>query len=148
MLPWEKLQKNLNKLKNGGLDSIIKTAIENNSRKVTKLNTDDQLFDKGVDSSGSKISPAYSRTTVSIKNRKGQPTNRVTLKDTGSFHKSFKVDTKKESFKIDATDSKRDKLVKKYSSSGENIFGLTDFSLVKLSHELSKEVLTSIKMKI
>ncbi len=61
---------------------------------IIKLNTKDQLFKKGIDSTGKslkEIGGDYSPFTKKRKSAKGQPTNRVTLKDTGKFHKSFGV---------------------------------------------------------
>ena len=61
---------------------------------IIGLNTKDQLFEKGIDATGKslkEIGGDYSPFTKKIKSRKGQPTDRVTLKDTGVFHKSFGV---------------------------------------------------------
>ena len=48
-----------------------------------------QIF-AGQKSDGSIIRPAYSPATVRLKIRKGQPDDRVTLKDKGDFYKSIK----------------------------------------------------------
>ena len=63
----------------------------------------------------------YSPVTISIKQKKGQPTNRVTLRDTEAFHKSFFVYADNKAVWFKATDKKAQKLYDKY---GE-IFGLT-----------------------
>ena len=62
---------------------------------IIYFNTTDQLFLKGEDSLGRKledIGGGYSFYTISVKLEKGQPTDRVTLKDTGDFHGSFRVE--------------------------------------------------------
>jgi hypothetical protein len=59
---------------------------------------------------------------VQLKNEKNQPTDRVTLRDTGDFHKSIKVDADRTYFEIYATDWKTDDLKEKY---GDEILGLT-----------------------
>lgn len=62
---------------------------------IIYFNTTDQLFLKGEDSLGRKledIGGGYSPYTISVKLEKGQPTDRVTLKDTGHFHDSFRVE--------------------------------------------------------
>lgn len=56
---------------------------------IIELNTQYQLFQLGVNSEGEKLGD-YSSYTKILKERKGQPTDRVTLKDTGEFYKSFK----------------------------------------------------------
>jgi hypothetical protein len=52
------------------------------------LNRIDQLFNTGEDSNENAL-PSYSANTVAIKARKGQPTDRTTLKDTGEFYNTF-----------------------------------------------------------
>ena len=142
---WDKLVKNLKRLKNGGIDDVARKLIVSNKKEVTDLNTKKQLFDKGINSDGTEVEPEYKKTTISIKERKGQPTNRVTLKDTGSFHKKFYVDSKKKSFTLDSKDSKRDDLVDKY---GERIFGLTQKSRSSLSRTLKKDLVKRVKNKL
>jgi hypothetical protein len=62
--------------------------------KIIELNTLKQLYDKGEDSTGDSIGEYSNATifgTVNFKGKiqKGQPYDRVTLKDTGDFYKSF-----------------------------------------------------------
>ena len=61
---------------------------------IIYLNTIDQLFEKGEDKLGrtlESVGGGYSPYTIQAKIEKGQPTDRVTLKDTGAFYESFKV---------------------------------------------------------
>lgn len=96
---------------------------------IVSLNTQDQLFNKGIRSDGSDITPPYSAYTISLKQAKGQPTDRVTLKDTGEFYDSFVafVDGSKDII-IDSNPIKVDEqgfetnLLEKY---GERVEGLT-----------------------
>jgi hypothetical protein len=61
------------------------------------------------------------------KRKKGQPTDRVTLKDTGDFYSSFQVLPFKGGFIIDADPIKEDtNLFDRY---GEDILGLNDENL-------------------
>jgi len=76
---------------------------------VIKLNTEglpsSQLYELGEDSTGRKledIGGSYSPYTVKEKLRKGQPIDRVTLKDTGDFYATFKVIPFKGGFTIEA----------------------------------------------
>ncbi len=88
---------------------ITKTAAL--KKLVISLNTEgtptSQLFIKGEDSLGNKLKGQtivtdgeYSPLTKSIKQAKGQPTDRVTLKDTGEFYLSFDVIPYKGGFEI------------------------------------------------
>jgi len=65
---------------------------------VITLNTEglptSQLFELGEDSEGKtleSIGGGYSPFTIQEKSRKNQPTDRVTLKDTGEFYRTFDV---------------------------------------------------------
>lgn len=95
------------------------------------LNTDEQLFLKGVDSKGESLG-TYTAFTKRAKQAKNQPSNRVTLKDEGDFYRGFTLEGKRFPFSIDSTDEKRDKLVDKY---GEDIFGITPDNTSKYAKE-------------
>lgn len=94
------------------LESLAKAIAETNA---------DQLF-AGLRADDSEIEPAYKPFTIAIKKEKQQPTDRVTLKDTGEFHRSIFVKFTKDTIIIDSDNDLRDKLVEKY---GAAIFGLT-----------------------
>lgn len=94
------------------LESLAKAIAETNA---------DQMF-AGLRADDTDIEPAYKPFTIAIKKEKGQPTDRVTLKDTGEFHRSIFVKFEGDKIIIDSDNDLRDKLVKKY---GATIFGLT-----------------------
>lgn len=104
--------------------TYVRSVVERNAREIEMLNANDQLYDRGVNSQGTEIMSyrPYSAATVRMKQRKGQPYSRVTLRDTGDFHRSFTVEAGSESFIITATDRKTQWLVKRY---GREVFGLT-----------------------
>lgn len=79
-----------------------------------------QLF-TGTDSDDKSIRPPYTDRTVAIKKTKGQPTDRVTLKDTGAFYKGIFVEVRESTFVTDSIDEKAGDLIDKY---GKRIFGL------------------------
>lgn len=82
-----KLLKNFQKLNTQ--DILIKIYTPDKFEKeVLDKNRIDQLYNEGVDSDGIVL-PAYAASTVERKRRKGQPTDRVTLKDTGEFYGTF-----------------------------------------------------------
>jgi len=104
--------------------NMISEIIENNDAEIIEWNSEEQLFEKGITANGVSIATfaPYSPVTVEIKQGKGQPTDRVTLRDTGDFHNSFFLDIDKEKFEIYASDWKTRTLTDLY---GEDIFGLT-----------------------
>ncbi len=78
-----------------------------------------QQMRAGKLSTGADIKPRYARRTIFIKIKKGQPYDRVTLKDTGDFYKGVFIDVRDRTFVVDSTDWKSYKLMLKYS---KNIF--------------------------
>ena len=116
-----------------------------NEAQICELNSEQQLYDYGVNALGVDISDyqPYAPLTIGIKRSKGQPSDRVTLRDNGDFHGSFFVKFGSDGLAMDTTDSKRDKLVRKY---GKQIFGLTPESKTYVSNEILKpELLDEIK---
>ena len=114
-------------------------------RYILRSNTEEQLYRRGQDSDGNELFPPYTPFTVQIKQAKGQPTDRVTLFDTGVFHASFFIDWKPTEFEIYARDSKTPKLAGKY---GPEIFGLDDNSLQDLIDNLRDPVIENIREAI
>lgn len=98
----------------------VKESIFDTGEDVADFNRK-QLFE-GIRSTGSEIKPAYAPLTVLIKDQKGQPTDRVTLKDTGDFYESIGINVESDLLEISASDEKTDDLIKKY---GNRILGLT-----------------------
>lgn len=112
---------------------------------ILEMNTDAQLYDKGVDSMGKPVQPKYTPFTVSLKMLKGQPTGRVTLRDEGDFYESFEILWLRTAFLLTATNWKTQKLVSKY---GAAIFGLTTESVGELTDMLREPVLNDLKQTI
>jgi len=110
------------------LPEMVGELIEENAAMVEDLQT--AQLEAGIDSEGEKITPAYSVNTVAIKKAKGQPHDRVTLKDTGAFHRAmFLSGGQAGQFSVGNSDPKAAKLEDKY---GPEIFGLTDGSKQEL----------------
>jgi len=120
---------------------------------IVTLNTEDQLFKKGEDALGNEITPEYTPFTVELKQAKGQPTDRVTLKDTGDFYKSFlaHVDNSgdiiisADPIKIDEQTGLETNLTIKY---GREIIGLNQHSLDILNEKIILPAQKYIKEKI
>jgi len=123
------------------LDSIIKLDIDEialdiartseHKRIVITLNTEglptSQLYSLGEDSEGKtleSIGGGYSPFTQQIKGGKGQPTDRVTLKDTGEFYRTFDVIPFKGGFNIVADTLKDDNDLE--DRWGDDIVGLNE----------------------
>lgn len=103
----------------------IEKALRDEENFILELNTDEQLY-KGISRDGAKISPDYTPYTISVKQSKGQPTNRVTLKDEGKFYGSFYIEFSETGFEIKAGDVKYLSLSYKY---GDNLLGLSNENL-------------------
>jgi hypothetical protein len=135
----DQLQKRLSKF---DFEKELLRIVQENDNVAIDLNTDSQLFDKGIDSRGNLLPGPYAPFTIDIKGLKGQPTDRITLRDTGDFHDSFFMDAGSFPIKIDASDSKTSELK---SDWGEDIFGLTDESLEEFRKHILPEIRDSIK---
>lgn len=110
---------------------IIQNIIWDNEAYIVDLNAEEQLFEQGINRLGVEISDyaPYSPVTIAIKEAKGQPTNRVTLRDEGDFESSLFLEVGDKQFKIKAADFKTEDLIKKY---GRQILGLTDENIAIL----------------
>lgn len=116
------------------LYDCMRVTVVENEHIIADMNAKIQLYEKGVNRLGERLDSyrPYSPITIRVKLAKGQPTNRVTLRDEGDFHASFRVIANNISFFIDATDIKTEDLIAKY---GEQILGLTDENLYELVWE-------------
>lgn len=104
-------------------EEVLLSALKRSERVLIELNQSQLLA--GEYSTGEDIRPEYSPITVKIKEAKGQPSDRVTLKDKGDFYQSFFVTTDRFPVMFLATDEKTRSLIQKY---GEIIFGLSNQS--------------------
>ena len=118
---------------NEGLVSgmYIQRIIMDNEAYIVDLNAQDQLYEEGINRLGVSIMDyaPYRPLTIAIKEQKGQPTNRVTLRDTGDFESSFYLEVNDKQFEVKASDWKTEALIKKY---GRQILGLTDENISSL----------------
>jgi hypothetical protein len=130
------------------LPMYLEDIIHDKEDVIVSAIADDQLYRRGINGRGEKIMSymPYTAKTIQNKKRKGQPTTRVTLRDTGAFHKSMFVVFDSEGFYITASDEKTEELIKKY---GEEIFRLTDknFTRIVRSH-IRKELVKRLKRAI
>lgn len=104
---------------------LIQSIILENEYVITDMNSEDQLYEQGINRLGVNIIDyaPYSPLTIEIKKEKGQPYNRVTLRDEGDFEHSFYVEADTQQFTIKAADWKTEDLIQRY---GRQILGLTE----------------------
>tara|TARA_B100001287_G_C22686610_1_gene534240 strand:+ start:15205 stop:15678 length:474 start_codon:yes stop_codon:yes gene_type:complete len=135
------------------IDNLMVSVVGRNKQildLIVKLNTENQLFEKGIRSDGTEIEPFYSPFTVELKQSRGQRTDHVTLKDTGDFYNSFVafVDSSKDiiiqsnPIKIDESTGFETNLIFKY---GEKIEGLTQENINILNQKLLVPIQKYIK---
>ena len=127
------------------LPSLLKDIIEDKEEVIISAIADDQLYRRGINGYGEKIMDyaPYKPRTIALKLKKGQPTTRVTLRDTGAFHRAMYLVFDSEGFYVSSADRKTPDLVAKY---GDSIFRLTDsnFNRILRSH-IRKELVRRIK---
>lgn len=100
-----------NNLKRLDYSKILNNILKDEAvqKYILDLNREKQLFKDGINILGEKLrsdlarfGQVYSNNTINIKTEKGQPTNRVTLKDTGEFYSTFFLKTNPFDFTIEA----------------------------------------------
>jgi hypothetical protein len=125
-------------------DKIILNLVSEYDDFVIGLNQA-QLYDDGIRNDGSQITPPYAISTLRIKRKKRQPTDRVTLKDTGDFYDSFYIELGSNSFLINARDSITNILKGRYK---DEILGLTEESKDELSQFLKGKLIEQLRNEL
>jgi len=139
------LAQSVKKVKAFDFEKAILKVVKDNDNIAIDLNTDNQLFDKGIDSTGSLLPGPYAPMTIEIKSILGQPIDRITLRDTGDFHDGFFMDASKFPLVIDSSDSKTSELKSEW---GEDIFGLTDESQTEFNEQILPGIQDSLRKGI
>jgi hypothetical protein len=124
-------------------EEVVK-EVQRNEDFALFLVTDEQLF-QGFDSEGKRISPPYTAFTRTIKRQKRQPTNRVTLLDTGVFYDSMFLLYGDKDFRVINIDEKSQKLRQKY---GTDILGLNERSRDLLAQKIKPGLIEEFKTAI
>lgn len=128
------------KVRSFNFNKAILIVVKDNEAYMLDLNTDEQLFKKGIDSLGQELAEYRSSDYAALK-RILNPSGATDLKLEGDFHESFFIDAKAFPIIIDARDGKTPGLVKKY---GEDLFGLTLQSL----SDFNKHILPDVQLKL
>lgn len=117
---------------------------------IIYLNTQKQLFEKGINANGIKLSDIggdYSHYTVELKKEKGQPIDRITLKDTGDFYNSFVVFLDGQDDFVISADTIKDTtdLIVEW---GKEILGLNEESLILLRQKALPIIINYVEKQI
>ena len=126
----------------------LKNEILQNEDVIREMIAEEQLYEKGIDGLGRVIMSymPYSNRTIIKKQRKGQPFDRVTLRDTGKFHSSLHVEFDDDGFRIISVDNKSKYLLGKY---GKAVINLTDENLaILLKNYIKPSLIEKIKNKM
>lgn len=116
------------------LDGELRDEIIRNKEVILKMITEEQLYNLGIEGRGIEIwsYQPYTASTVKRKRKKGQPYDRVTLKDTGKFYLSLDIQFDDSGFYVTSSDEKANALLEKY---GKTIFRLTNENLKTLLND-------------
>lgn len=147
----ELLARNVLKL---NADNATKQVISNKAIQLeaVRLNTEEQLYQRGVDVQGNKMRSDYARfgrfyanSTIAIKNEKNQPTDRVTLRDTGAMYRSEKPFINGNELWLDMDTIKQGRDL---TDSFGQFVGLDNVSKSKLIEKSKPIVITYIKQTV
>ena len=129
-------------------DTAVK-AFDNESttNMVVELNTEGQLFELGQDESGElleNIGGDYATKTKLYKRQQGQPIDRVTLKDTGEFYRSFRAEVQYNGDIIITANTIKEgeDLQQRW---GKGILGLNKQSKEKLQNEIRDDIIREVR---
>lgn len=98
-------------------------------------------LNEGKRGDNTEITPEYTPFTKRIKQAKGQPSDRVTLKDRGDFWNSIKTSPTDRFVEIYATDYKTNDLLAKY---GDEVLGLNENNIAILQDKFKDYIITKI----
>jgi hypothetical protein len=136
-------------------NKIINQILSNKSFQefIIDLNTEGQLFDKGINSLGVKLSDIgglYSEITITRSRKKGKPKksrSHVDLLDTEVYYKSFVIRLFNDSFDI-VSDPNKDDGTSLFERWGKEIEGLTQESLQIVIDAIREKIIPIIRARI
>ena len=94
---------------------------------VIDIVTEKQLFDRGIDGNLERL-PEYSDSYKRIKIKLGQPSDRTTLRDTGSFYASLEIRAFADRYEISSDVKHETYLIERY---GDDIYKPTNRKLTE-----------------
>lgn len=120
------------------LEKELIAAVDKYDIHIIEMIRDEQLYKYGINGRETELMniKPYTRATIKRKQKRHQPIDRVTLKDTGEFYGSLYVDHDEKGFYVtSADDDKREYLIDLY---GPEIFRLTNENLSRFLKEYVK----------
>lgn len=116
------------------IPEMLKDIIQSKADIIVSTITKEQLYKQGITGTGERIIDfrPYQPSTIARKRKKHQPYRRVTLKDTGKFHRQAYLVCETDGFYITSRSKVTPFLTKKY---GQTIFRLTDQNLTRILNE-------------
>ena len=105
----------------------FKTAIARFGFVMRDFIINKQLFREGIDGKGERL-PGYSRTTIRLKLSKGDPVDRTTLKDEGTFHASIEIDAFDDHFEISSNVPHDRYIIARY---GKDVLKVTEENMIE-----------------
>lgn len=120
------------KIQSFDVNVALKKAVKDNEHIIVDTIAEKQMYEKGIDGRGESIGGGigYAPKTIDYKIAKGQPTDRITLRDTGDFHAGMFVDEGK--MEVSSTDEKTEKLTNDW---GKEILELTKENRAEITDE-------------
>lgn len=120
------------------LHPTLAQVFDANKSVIKNYNTQLQLYDKGINAMNISLRPAYAASTKRYKVKRRQPTDRVTLKDTGDFYSSIEIIAEADRLIIETDIEYGRFLVSRY---GKDILGITNMNLTDFYNKYIKEEL-------
>lgn len=122
------------------IEALMDEVVKESRVQESMIDLNQEQLQDGIDALGQTIvtiggSP-YRPMTVIIKRAKGQPTNKVTLYDTGEFYDTFKVRFVHGGYEITADFAKGNDSILDNFSSQYDFLGLTDETLAEFVYEI------------
>lgn len=139
------LQKRLEKF---DPDEVLNDVLKDTDKPETLIK--DRLNKKGERSTGEKIKTkrahrgVYANTTIFLKIKKGQPYDRVTLKDTGDFQKSFEKKLLKDALQIEGNSDKPDGKIED-NVDLTNVLNLSNNEISELVKEIKPTYIQAVR---
>jgi glycerol-3-phosphate cytidylyltransferase-like family protein len=137
-------------LKAVNIPEVIQASVSETIEEIKNYQQQQMFF--GLNAQGEKTKrldgkyDIYSPMTVAIKRLKGQPTDRVTLRDTQDFYIGITVKPERSEVIINSSDEKTSKLIEMY---GEDIFGLNkDYAAEYSTNDLGPIATNKIREQI
>lgn len=118
-------------LKKADLKAMAVSILKNYPEEIEDKQT--EMLYSGLDGSGAAISPEYRPFTVEVKKAKGQPYDRVTLKDEGDFYKKIRAEIDDAGVRLRGDDQKTIMLMDKY---GDEILKLSGKTIEEIKEEI------------